>query len=150
MSRGTAVVMWTITYTWGKLNQALSILLGSLLRELNDGKYIGRGGCERLSGRKFTFAWNILQKAASLFFQLGKSPFQYVTSKEGTKWQASVSTTPQQSLRTYCISVQGCLREMLCKAVDVWGAGKDAAFKPTASVGVFTGGRKSSLSIISV
>lgn len=72
-----------------------------------------------------------------------------MTGKEGTEWQASMSTAQQFSSCTYCISVQGCLREMFCKAVDVWGAGKDAAFKPTASVGVFTRGRKSSLSTTS-
>lgn len=57
-----------------------------------------------------------------------------------------MSTTLQLSSCTYCSSVQGCLREMFCRAGNVWGAGKDAAFKPTASVGVFTGGRKSSWS----
>lgn len=38
---------------------------------------------------------------------------------------------------------------MFCKAVDVWGAGREAAFKPTTSVGVLTGGIKASLSTTS-
>jgi len=38
---------------------------------------------------------------------------------------------------------------MFCKAVAVWGAGKEAACKPTTSVGVLTGGRKPSSSATS-
>lgn len=67
---------------WRKLKQAPGLPPGSLLKELDNVKCIGTRAYERPSHKKFTFAWNLLQKAASRFFHLGKSPISYST------WQA--------------------------------------------------------------
>lgn len=84
---------------WRELNQVLGLLPESLLRELHYVKCIRTGGCERPTGRKFTLTWTSLQKGASQFSHLAKSPFSHNT------WQARNAHSGRPACQPHCSSL---------------------------------------------